>query len=118
MTTLKVAAVQIAPIYLNARATWEKLEARLREAASSSAELITWGESLIPGYPNWTSISTGDDQKAVYVRYWKEALRLDGAIIAEMKKLARELGVMLMGGIAEQHSGSTFCTLQIGRAHV
>lgn len=111
MTTLKVAAIQIAPVYLNARATWEKLQARLREAASNGAELITWSESLIPGYPNWTSISTGDDQKAVYVRYWQEALRLDGPIVTAMKKLARELGVMLMGGIAEQHSGSTFCTL-------
>ena len=28
-----------------------------------------------------------------------------------MKGLAAALGVMLMGGIAEQHSGSTYCTL-------
>lgn len=111
MTKLKVAAVQIAPVYLDSQATWEKLGSRLREAASSGAELITWSESLIPGYPNWISSSTGDDQKAVYGRYWQQALRLDGAIVTEMKKLARGLGVMLMGGIAEQHSGSTFCTL-------
>jgi nitrilase len=109
--TLKVAAVQMAPIYLNARATWDKLSSYIREAAARGAELVVWGESLIPGYPNWTSISTDGRQKSLYARYWREALRLDGPIVAEMKDLARELGVMCKGGIAEQHGGSTFCTL-------
>ena len=109
--TLKVAAVQMAPIYLDSKATWDKLEGRIRAAASSGAELVTWGESLLPGYPNWTSVSSGDEQKRVYARYWREALRLDGSIIAAMKALAAALGVMLMGGIAEQYSGSTYCTL-------
>ncbi|MEN8197159.1 MAG: carbon-nitrogen hydrolase family protein [Pseudomonadota bacterium] len=108
---LKVAAVQMAPVYLDAAATWDKLEGRIREAASNGAELVAWGESLIPGYPNWTSITTGDDQKPVYARYWREAPRLDGPIIAAMKELAGSLGVMLMGGIAEQEGGSTWCTL-------
>lgn len=111
MPILKVAAVQMAPVYLDARSTWDKLEGRVREAVSNGAELIAWGESLIPGYPNWTSISTGDDQKPVYARYWREALRLDGPIVTEMRKLAGALGVMLMGGIAEQEGGSTYCTL-------
>ncbi len=110
-STLKVAVIQIAPVYLNAAATWEKLEARICEAAGHGAELITWGESLIPGYPNWTSISTGGDQKQIYARYWREALRLDGPIVTAMKQRAGALGVMLMGGIAEQHAGSTYCTL-------
>jgi nitrilase len=109
--TLKVAAVQMSPVYLDARGTWEKLEGRIREAAANGAELITWSESLIPGYPNWTTISTGDDQKRVYARYWREALRLDGSIVMEMRKLGAALGVMLMGGIAEQQGGSTYCTL-------
>jgi nitrilase len=108
---LKVAAVQMAPVYLDAAATWDKLEGRIREAAANGAELVAWGESLIPGYPNWTSITTGDDQKPVYARYWREALRLDGPIVAAMKELAGELGVMLMGGIAEQGGGSVWCTL-------
>jgi nitrilase len=108
---LKVAAVQMAPVWLDAAATWGKLEGRIREAASNGAELVAWGESLIPGYPNWTSITTGGDQKPVYARYWREALRLDGPVATAMKELAGSLGVMLMGGIAEQEGGSTWCTL-------
>ena len=53
---LKVAAVQMAPVYLDAAATWDKLEGRIREAAAGGAELVAWGESLIPGYPDRKSV--------------------------------------------------------------
>ncbi|MFX0171068.1 MAG: hypothetical protein ACFE9L_04040 [Candidatus Hodarchaeota archaeon] len=40
---LKVAGIQIAPIFLDAQRTWEKLQLSIREAGSNGAELITWG---------------------------------------------------------------------------
>ncbi|MFQ5834233.1 MAG: nitrilase-related carbon-nitrogen hydrolase, partial [Candidatus Thorarchaeota archaeon] len=56
---IHVAAVQIAPVYLRAEETWNKLETYIREAHSNGAELVTWGETLIPGYPFWISPSGG-----------------------------------------------------------
>lgn len=114
---IRVASIQMAPVFLNADETWKKLLGFVDEAVSEGANLVTWGETLIPGYPIWLSPSGGarfndPDQKAVYAKYWREAVSLrDSNIIDEVKGLAGELGVMLMGGIAEKEGGSIYCTL-------
>jgi len=108
---MRIAVVQIGPVYLNSEATWSKLEDFIRRAAAGGAELVTWGESLLPGYPNWTSVTTGDDQKATYAAYCREALELDGKIVKAMCALAKELGVLLIGGIAERSGGSVYATV-------
>ena len=114
---LKVASIQIVPIFLNAQKTWDKLSEHIKLAHADSANLVTWGETLIPGYPQWVSPSGGakfndPDQKRVYAKYWQESLYLkDSSIIQEMKNLAKELEIMFMGGIAEKEGGSIYCTL-------
>ncbi|UCE14968.1 MAG: carbon-nitrogen hydrolase family protein [Candidatus Heimdallarchaeota archaeon] len=114
---VRVAGIQIAPTFLDSKKTWEKLSDYIREAHDNEAQLVTWGETLIPGYPFWLSPSGGakwdnSDQKKTYSTYWREALDLtDSTILSDMKKLAHELKIMMMGGVAEKMSGSTYCTL-------
>jgi predicted amidohydrolase len=114
---IRVAAIQMAPVFLKKDETWNKIEAHIREAKSNGAELVTWGETLIPGYPFWLSPSGGArfndaDQKTAYATYWREAVQLDGdPVIESMRSLARELEMMFMGGIAEKDGGSIYCTL-------
>ena len=114
---VRIAGIQIAPIFLNSQETWKKLANYIREAHDNDAQLVTWGESLIPGYPFWLSKSGGaswdnSDQKKTYSTYWREALDFNNSeILSEMKKLASELKIMMMGGVAEKSSGSTYCTL-------
>ncbi|MHA2502909.1 MAG: carbon-nitrogen hydrolase family protein [Candidatus Kariarchaeaceae archaeon] len=113
---VKVAAIQIAPIFLRKEETWKKLKEWITRAANEGAQLITWGETLIPGYPQWISPTGGakfndSDQKRAYQTYLEQGLTLDDPIIGEMKTVAKELGVYLMGGILETYSGSTFATL-------
>lgn len=48
---IRVACIQISPVFLDARKTWDKLYGYIEEASANGAELITWGEALIPGYP-------------------------------------------------------------------
>ena len=107
----------MAPIFLEAKKTWDKLAVFIRKAASEDVELVTWGETLIPGYPFWLSPSGGArfndaDQKTAYSTYWREAIQLDGdPVLEKMKSLARELKIMFIGGIAEKDGGSIYCTL-------
>ncbi|MFX0208480.1 MAG: nitrilase-related carbon-nitrogen hydrolase, partial [Candidatus Hodarchaeota archaeon] len=113
---MKIAAVQIAPVFLDSKSTWRKLAGFINIAADNGASLVTWGETLIPGYPQWLSPSGGakfndENQKTAYTTYWEEALTLDSTIITEMCQLAEKRSIMLMGGIAERFSGSTYCTL-------
>ncbi|MFX1259385.1 MAG: nitrilase-related carbon-nitrogen hydrolase, partial [Promethearchaeota archaeon] len=116
---VRIAGIQIAPIFLDAQKTWEKLSRYIREAKLKGAELVTWGETLIPGYPQWVWISPSEKykfrdphQKSIYSKYWEECIKLDESnIIEEMKVLAKDLDLMMMGGIAEKYGGSIYCTL-------
>lgn len=114
---IRIAGIQIAPIFLDAQKTWEKLKHYIQEAKSNGAEVVTWGETLIPGYPQWLSPSGGakfndPQQKTVYRKYWQESIKInDSKIIEEMKSLAYELEINMMGGIAEKFGGSIYCTL-------
>jgi nitrilase len=78
---------------------------------------MSWGETLIPGYPFWLGASgaaswDNSDQKKTYSTYWREAIDIENSpILSEMKNLSKELKIMMMGGIAEKKSGSTYATL-------
>ena len=50
---LHVALAQIAPVWLNKKATIAKIESTILEAAKKGSELIVFGEALLPGYPFW-----------------------------------------------------------------
>jgi len=114
---LKVGIIQIEPLFLDAQQTWNKLKDYIIEASNKGAKLVTWGETLIPGYPSWVSISHGakfndDFQKKVYAKYWNESLTpIVDPIIKDMEKLSKELNIMMMGGVAEKEQGSTYCTM-------
>ena len=114
---MKIGIIQIEPSFLDLKGTWNKLKLKIQEIAKEGAQLITWGETLLPGYPQWISITNGAQfnntlQKKLYAKYWNESLYLpDHPIIIEMQKLAKELHVMFMGGIAERENGSVYCTL-------
>jgi len=110
---IKIAGIQITPVFLNAQKTWEKLIGYIREAHTNGAELVTWGETLIPCYPTWIWRDIPwFHQRTLYGKYWEEAIKLnESQIIKEMKALARELGIMMMGGIAEKYGGSIYCCL-------
>lgn len=114
---IRVAGIQIAPVFLDANKTWKKLNQYIRDAHSNGAKLVTWSESLIPGYPLWvwiTNISASESpvQKKLYAKYWNESIDPSSSdIIEEMKHLAKELDITLMGGITERDGGTLYCSL-------
>ncbi|MBT8297813.1 MAG: carbon-nitrogen hydrolase family protein, partial [Maribacter sp.] len=56
---LKVALAQISPIWLDKKATLQKIETTINEAAKEKAELVVFGEALLPGYPFWLALTNG-----------------------------------------------------------
>lgn len=50
---VRVAVTQAEPVWLNLDATVEKTCKLIREAAANGAQLVTFPECWIPGYPAW-----------------------------------------------------------------
>ena len=113
---MKVAVIQMSPVFLDKTATWEKLKLMILEAIQEGASVVTWSETLIPGYPVWMGMTdaarwNNPDQKRVYSTYARESVSLNGKIVSEMCEISSEHGVMLMGGILEGSGSSVYATL-------
>jgi nitrilase len=54
--TVRVAAVQAAPVFLDAAATVEVAVERIKAAAADGARLVAFGEGFLPGHPIWLHV--------------------------------------------------------------
>jgi len=102
---LKVALAQIAPIWLDKEATLKKIETTILEASDQQAELIVFGESLLPGYPFWVSLTDGAQfdskiQKEIHAHYALNAICIEKGdlnticVLAKTHKIAIYLGII------------------------
>ncbi len=114
---MKVAAVQAAPVYLDAAATTDKALALLREAAGAGAELCAFPEVYISGYPSWLRapfLSVDDDLlKVGHAAYLRGAIAAEGPELAAICEQAAKLGVFVYMGFLERtrSGGSVYASL-------
>jgi len=117
---LNVALAQISPVWLNKKATIDKIEATLIEAAAQKSELVVFGEALLPGYPFWLAYTEGAKwdlkiNKEIHAHYVKNSVQiedgdLDGICkIAKKKKMAVYLGIIERAKDRGGHS--IYCSL-------
>lgn len=116
----KIALAQIAPVWLNKLATISKILEAINEASSQNAELVCFGETLLPGYPFWlelTEASKFNDstQKEIHAHYLKEAVSIEKGDLDSICKLAKDKKIAIYLGVAEraQDRGnhSVYCSL-------
>ncbi len=123
MTSFRVALAQVSPVLLDPEATLAKVVASVREAAQQGAQLIEFGEAMLPGYPVWLAATGGarfDDavQKSFHERYHAAAIDPDRDL-DELRSTIQDCGVAVVLGCVERavdRSGhSLYCTaLTIG----
>src|ERR1043165_4522933 len=115
----KVAAVQIAPVFLDRERTLEKALRYLEEAASGGAKLVVFPEVFIPGYPDWVW-SVPAREKALldelYARQLENSVEIPGDTTRRLCEAAREKGVFVVMGVNERNTeasgGSLYNTLR------
>ncbi|MPZ63494.1 MAG: carbon-nitrogen hydrolase family protein [Propionibacteriales bacterium] len=100
--TLRVAAVQAAPVFLDREATFAKLEQLVAEAAGQGAELVAFGESFLPGFPIWNGVLAPVDQHPFFERLVRAAIAVPGPDCDRLGALARRHRVMLSVGVNER----------------
>lgn len=117
---LKVALAQIAPVWLNKPATIEKIKESITEAAKEGAQLIVFGEALLPGYPFWLGLTGGaefnsEKQKTLHAHYIHNAIQVEKGELDEICHLAKQHKLAIYLGFIEraQNRGghSLYCSL-------
>ncbi len=104
---LKVALAQIAPIWLDKEKTLRKIEASLVEATKEKAELIVFGEALLPGYPFWLALTDGaawDTQvnKELHAHYIRNSVEIEKGDLDSICQLAKASSMAVYLGLMER----------------
>jgi nitrilase len=118
--TLNIAIAQISPKWLNKQATISKIEDAIKEAAAQKAELVCFGETLLPGYPFWLDLTDGAKfnstiQKELFAHYLKEAVNVEQGDLHSICDLAKTHHIAVYLGCAERATDrgghSIYCSL-------
>jgi nitrilase len=115
MRTVKVAAVQATPVFLDREATTAKACALVREAADEGARLVVFPEAFIPTYPDWVWRSRPWDDGASdwYNRLVANAVTVPGPTIEALSSAARAAQACVAIGVNEKDptGGTLYNTL-------
>ncbi|TPN87264.1 carbon-nitrogen hydrolase family protein [Aquimarina algicola] len=104
---LTVALAQISPVWLDKKGTIQKIEASIIEASTEKAELIVFGETLLPGYPFWVSLTDGAKfdskiQKEIHSHYAQNAIVIENGDLDSICSLAKAHQISVYLGIIER----------------
>jgi len=104
---LKVALAQISPVWLDKKQTIQKIKNTIEEASKEKAELIVFGEALLPGYPFWIGLTNGaawnsSVQKEIHAHYVQNSITIEKGELASICNFAKEHRMAIYLGIIER----------------
>lgn len=117
---LTIAIAQIAPVWLNRDATLARMLSQIADAARQEAQLITFGEAFLPGYPFWVERSDGARfnhpvQKAFYAHYLDQGVSIEAGHLDPLRQAAADLGIAIVFGCMERAADrgghSLYCSM-------
>lgn len=120
---LKVALAQIAPVWLNKAGTLDKIKIAILEAAQEAAELIVFGEGLLPGYPYWLSLTDGAAWnktvvKELHAHYARNSVSIEDGDLDSICALSRKHKIAIYLGIIERPKDRGGCSLYASLVYI
>lgn len=106
--TVKLAAVQASPVFLDREATVRKTCALIEEAGRNGAKFIGFPEGFIPGFPMWFGYHlTGSptSQRFAY-QLFENAVEVPSSATDALGEAARTAGAYVAIGITERVGGT------------
>ncbi|MFL9886679.1 carbon-nitrogen hydrolase family protein [Paraburkholderia agricolaris] len=100
------AAVQAAPIFLDADATVELACSLIDEAARAGARLVAFPEVFVAGYPYWNWTMTPVEGSAWYERLYVSSIDIPGPQVKRLCAAAREANCFVVIGVNERGAHS------------
>ena len=105
----KAAALHVAPVFLDTRATIEKACSLIREAAANGARLIAFPETFIPAFPIWAAVRAPIENHDFFRQLMQAAIRVPGPEIRQIAQAARTHQVFVSIGLNEGTAASLGC---------
>ena len=104
---LTVALAQISPVWLDKTATLKKVENSIIEASKANAELIVFGEGLVPGYPFWLALTGGAEwnkkvNKELHAHYVSNSITIEKGDLDSICALAKQYQMAIYLGVIER----------------
>ena len=106
--TVRVAAVQAAPVFLDLGGSVEKAVRLVDEAAARGARLAAFGETWLPGYPAWLDLCPGaavwghPPAKKAYARLLENSVAIPGPETERLAEAARAHATVVVIGVHER----------------
>lgn len=111
--TIRVAAVQAEPVWLDLDATTDKTIDLIAQAAATGADLVAFPETWLPGYPIFLWAYPVPEQMPYFARYHANSMTVAGPQMARIRDAARRHGIMVVVGFSEKSNGTLFMAQSI-----
>lgn len=106
--TVKVAAVQAAPVFFDLDACLVKAKQFVDQAAAQGCDLVAFGEAWFPGYPFQIWLGAPAWGMQFTTRFFDNSLEAGSSQFARLCALARDANIMISAGISERDGGSLY----------
>lgn len=109
LSTLRVAAVQAASVFLDREQTTEKACDLIRKAGANGARLVAFGENFIPGHPYWYAFHPPASRVAMELarRLFANSVVVPSPVTDALAAAARDASAYVVMGITQKHAGAT-----------
>ncbi len=111
---IKVAAAQLAPLFLDKERTVKKACEAILEAGKKGADLIVFPEAFISGYPDWVWLipnSKGADLNELYAELVANAIAIPDDATRKLCKAAKTAKINVVIGVHERNSETSNASL-------
>ena len=109
-SSVRVAAVQIAPDLDTAEGTVTKVLAAIADAAGKGAQLAVFPETFVPWYPYFSFVLPPVLTGAEHIRLYEHAVVVPGPVTEAVAAVARRHSVVVVLGVNERDHGSLYNT--------
>ncbi|KAJ8062319.1 hypothetical protein OCU04_008866 [Sclerotinia nivalis] len=108
---VRVAVTQFEPVWLDLQKTVDKTCVLIKEASANGAQLVSFPECWIPGYPSW--IWTRSVDFDLSITYIKNSLRVDSPEMKRICTAAKESNISVVLGFSENWNHSLYISQAI-----
>lgn len=112
--SIKIAAAQLSPVFLNKKATITKACDAIKEAGNQGAELIVFPEAFVSGYPDWIWLipnSRGAELNELYSDLVENAVSIPDNSTEQLCQAAKKATVNVVIGLNEKNSETSNASL-------